>query len=242
MIRVSPDVDALNRSAAAFLAERARDAVDARGQFSLVLSGGQTPRRLYELLAGDAFRDRLPWTQTHVFWGDERCVAPNDPRSNERTAREALLNYVPIPPTQVYPMRCSESPRASAEQYESVLRSFFKARKPRFDLVLLGLGENGHTASLFPQTPVLEERERWVVDLMVEEQDLHRLTFTVPIINQAAAVVFLVTGTSKARVLHAVLEGPSDPRRLPAQLIHPSDGELFWFVDQEAAVLLKRVA
>lgn len=242
MIRVFPDVDVLHRSAAAFLAEQARKSVDAHGQFNLVLSGGQTPRKLYELLAGDAFRDRFPWTQTHVFWGDERCVPSDDPRSNERMARETLLNHVPIPPTQIHPMRCSESPRASAEQYESLLRALFKSGTPRFDLVLLGLGENGHTASLFPHTSALQELERWVIDLLVKEQGLHRLTFTAPIINQAAAVVFLVAGTSKARVLHEVLEGPSDPRRLPAQLIQPTEGELFWFVDHEAAVLLKRVA
>jgi 6-phosphogluconolactonase len=240
MIQVLPDVDALDWSAATFLAERARKSSDAQGQFSLVISGGQTPRGLYELLAGDAFRDRLPWTQMHVFWGDERCVPTDDPRSNERMAREALLNHVPIPPIQIHPIRCAKGPPEAARQYETLLRTFFRGLEPRFDLVLLGLGENGHTASLFPRTPVLEERERWVVDILVEGEDLHRLTFTAPIINQAASVVFLVTGSAKAHVLHEVLEGPFDPHRLPAQLIRPTHGELIWLVDKEAAALLRK--
>jgi len=240
MIQVFPDVDSLNRSAATLLAERARNSVSARGQFSLVLSGGQTPRRLYELLAEDAFRGQLPWAHVHVFWGDERCAPSDDPRSNERMARDALLSHVPIPPTQIHPMRCAQGPPEAARQYETLLRTFFSGLEPRFDLVLLGLGENGHTASLFPRTPVLEERERWVVDILVEGQDLHRLTFTAPIINRAAIVVFLVTGSSKAHVLHEVLEGPSDPHRLPAQLIRPADGELLWLVDREAAALLRK--
>jgi 6-phosphogluconolactonase len=242
MIQAFPDVEALAHSVAELLCDRARESVRERGQFSLVLSGGQTPRRLYGLLAGEEFRGQLPWSRTHVFWGDERCVPPGDARSNELMVREALLNHVPIPPSHIHPMRCSQPPGASATQYESDLRVFFVGKEPQFDLVLLGLGENGHTASLFPHTPAVGERDRWVVDLYVEDQGFHRLTLTAPLINRARMIVFLVTGRSKARVLREVLEGPSEPQNLPAQLIRPASGELLWCVDREAAALLRNPA
>ncbi|MGA9364034.1 MAG: 6-phosphogluconolactonase [Bacteroidota bacterium] len=241
MIQVLPDLEAVSRAAAELLVNQAREAIRDRGQFSLVLSGGHTPRRLYELLSSDPFRDQISWERVHIFWTDERCVPPDDPRSNERMARRSLLDHVPIPPLQIHPIHCTQRVRDAAVEYESLLRTFFKDGAPRFDFVLLGLGEDGHTASLFPNTNVLEERERWVAGLYVDEQDLHRITLTVPIINQAAVVAFLVSGASKARILHEVLEGPSDPHRLPAQFIRPISGKLIWLVDEESAMLLKHI-
>jgi 6-phosphogluconolactonase len=242
MIWIYDDQKALSHAAAGLFVQQARQAVQAQDRFSVVLSGGHTPRRTYELLAQPPFRDQVPWAQVHVFWGDERCVPPDDARSNERMLRKALLDHVPVPPAQIHPIPCVQAPREAAEQYEAVLHDFFAGQPPRFDLIFLGLGENGHTASLFPNTPVLEEQKRWVAEVYVAEQDLYRVTLTAPIINQAAAVAFLVAGTAKARVLRAVLQGPSDPHRLPAQLIQPAQGALQWLVDQEAGSLVSREA
>lgn len=238
MIQVHPDAESLSRAAAELFAGEARRAVAARGRFAVALSGGDTPRRTYQLLARPPWRDEVPWARVHVFWGDERCVPPEDPRSNERMAREALLDHVPLPSEQIHPIRCPADPRGAAARYESVLRDFFGSNPPRFDLIFLGLGENGHTASLFPDTPVLEEQARWVAEVYVSEQDLYRITLTAPLINRGAMVAFLVTGAGKAEVLRKVLEGPEEPRRLPARLIRPAGGEVRWLVDREAGRLV----
>lgn len=238
MIEVYPDLEALSRAAAALLVKQANLAVAARGRFSVALSGGATPRRTYELLAAPPWVDQAPWGRVHVFWGDERCVPLGDPRSNARLAKEAWLDHVPIPGDQIHPLDCTRDPAATARQYEAQLRGFFAGQPPRLDLVLLGLGDNGHTASLFPGTTVLAERERWAAEVSVAGQDFHRITLTAPIINQAAMVVFLVAGKSKAGVLREVLHGPRDPARLPAQLIQPQNGDLLWLTDLEAAAQL----
>ena len=242
MIEIYSDLETLSAAAAQLFAEQAERAVAARGRFSVALAGGSTPRRTYELLARPPLGERMPWAKVHVFWGDERCVPADDPRSNYRMARQALLDHVPIPPEQIHPMPGSQEPRAAAERYEILLRSFFGEQPPRFDVVLLGLGENGHTASLFPGTPVLEERQRWVAEVYVAEQDLFRISLTAPFLNQAGVVAFLVAGAGKAAVLREILEGPHDPTRLPAQLIRPKHGELRWLVDQAAANLVSKEA
>ena len=235
MIRIFDDPESLSRGAAEFFIDTARDAVAARGRFSVALSGGSTPRRTYETLARPSFRDRVDWARAHIFWGDERCVDPEDSRSNARLAREALLRHLPVPAGQVHPMDCLPDPREAARRYEALLQNFFAGGEPRFDLILLGLGEDGHTASLFPGAPVLAEAARWVAEVYVPEQDLHRLTLTAPFINQAATVAFLVAGAAKAAVVREVIAGPRDPRRLPAQLIQPEPGELHWLLDKAAA-------
>jgi 6-phosphogluconolactonase len=242
MMRIYPNLESLSDAAAQLFAEQAKRAIDARGRFSVALSGGSTPSRTYELLAQPPFRDQVQWATVHVFWGDERCVPVDDPRSNYRMARQALLDHVPIPPVQIHPIPYSREPREAAARYETVLRGFFGERQPRFDMVFLGLGANGHTASLFPGMPVLEERQRWVAEVYVAEQDLYRVTLTVPLLNQAGIVAFLVAGAAKAAVLHEVLEGSQDPTRLPAQLIRPNDGALYWLVDQTVASLLPHEA
>ena len=238
MIQVYPDPESLSRAAAALLVTQANLAVAARGRFSVALSGGTTPRRTYELLAAPPWVDQGPWGRVHVFWGDERCVPLTDPRSNARLAKEAWLDRVPIPADQIHPLNCARDPADAARQYEAQLREFFAGQPPRLDLVLLGLGDDGHTASLFPGAPVLKEGERWAAAVCLAEPDLHRVTLTAPLINQAAMVAFLVAGKSKAGVLREVLHGPYDPERLPAQLIQPQPGKLFWLTDQEAAALV----
>ena len=236
MIKVYPDLESMSQAASALLIEQASRAVAARGRFCVALSGGSTPRRTYELLAGRPFKEQAPWHRMHIFWGDERCVPLDDPRSNARMAKEAWLDRVPIPASQIHPMHCAGAPAETARQYEAHLRQFFTGHPSSLDLVLLGLGDNGHTASLFPGTPVLKETERWVSEVYVAEQDLYRVTLTAPFINRAAVVAFLVAGEAKAEVVWQILRGPRDPDRLPAQLIDPHPGELLWLTDLKAAV------
>ena len=238
MIRVYTDPEALSRAAAELFVLEARRAVASRGRFVVLLAGGETPGRTYELLATPPFRGRVPWPAVHIFWGDERCVPPDDSRSNSRTARRALLDHVPVPPAQIHPIPCNDSPRKAAGEYEQLLRSFFPSGVPRFDLVFLGLGENGHTASLFPGAAALRARKRWVSEVYVAQEGLYRVTLTAPAINQAALIAFLVTGAAKAPVLKDVLEGSPHPLLLPARLIKLAEGELLWMVDREAARLL----
>ncbi len=225
--------------AAEMVVQLADQEASSMGRVTLALSGGSTPRALYALLAGDHFRSRVPWPRVHVFWGDERCVPPDHSESNYRMAREALLDVVPIPAQNIHrmPGEGKDHARAAAD-YEQTLKAFFRVPEgewPRFDLILLGMGEDGHTASLFPGTAALMEHERWVTANYVEKLGTYRLTLTVPVINHAANVVFLVSGESKASVLREVLEGKAQPQRLPSQLVGPEEGRLVFIVDQAAA-------
>jgi 6-phosphogluconolactonase len=235
MIRVFNDHEALSQAAAELFTVQSRQADLTCGRFSVALSGGETPRRMYEILSENPYRRRIHWDEVHVFWSDERCVPPDDPRSNARMAHQELLNRVPIPPENIHPMMCDLSPQQAAIQYENELRAFFSTQNPNFHLVLLGLGENGHTASLFPHTPVLNQTEKWVSDVYVKELDMYRLTFTAQFINQASQVVFLVSGAEKAQVLEEVLEGAYQPHHLPAQLIRPNGNHPTWLVDRAAS-------
>lgn len=240
MIRICADLESLSHAAAELFAAEALQAVQDRGRFTVALSGGSTPRRTYELLAREPFGKTVPWQSTHIFWGDERCVPENDPRNNALTARQTLLDHVPVPQKQIHPMVCDRFPQQAAVAYEALLRDFFPDGHPRFDLVLLGLGANGHTASLFPGTAVLEEQQRWVAEVSVADEGLHRLTLTAAAINQAALVVFMVSGSDKAPILRNVLKEAQDPHSIPAQLIKPVDGGLLWLVDRDAARLLRQ--
>ncbi len=223
-------------AAAERFVEHAQTSIHDHGLFTVALSGGKTPRRMYELLATGAFKARLEWSAVHLFFGDERMVPPDHSESNYRLARESLISHVPIPPDNVHQMNGAGEAVTNARLYEVELRSFFSgAERPRFDLVLLGLGKDGHTASLFPGTNALSERHAWVVANWIEEFQSYRLTLTAPAINAAARVEFLVTGADKAQALAAVLEGPSDPEHLPAQLIKPQSGSVSWLVDTQAA-------
>jgi len=241
-LRVYPDLETLSEAAArVFVAEAAR-AGAARGRFAAALSGGSTPRRTYEFLAAPPFRDRVDWPQVHLFWGDERGVPPEDPRSNYRLAREALVRRVPIPPGNIHPIPAYPSVEEGARAYEAELQAFFAGGPPCFDLVFLGLGADGHTASLFPGGPLWREETRWVAPVAGTGPGVSRVTLTPQIFNQAGQVVFLVSGADKAAILQKVLEGPRDPVRLPAQLIRPESGEILWLVDREAAAALTNVS
>jgi 6-phosphogluconolactonase len=240
---IEADADALSRAAANEWVRAANAAVQAKGMFTVALSGGTTPQRLYSLLVDEAtLRAAVPWDKTRVFWGDERHVPPDHADSNYRMANEAMLSKAPIASTRVHRIK-SELADASraANEYEQTLRECFNlvpGQFPRFDLVLLGLGPDGHTASLFPDTAALQERRRLVVANWVEKFASYRLTLTLPVLNNAACVIFLVSGEEKAQTLGAVLEEEAPSAPLPAQLIRPTQGRLVWLVDRAAARLL----
>jgi 6-phosphogluconolactonase len=238
MIRVLADPEALGLEAARIFVQQAQFSVNRRGRFCAALSGGHTPGCLYELLAGPPFLDKVPWDRTHIFWGDERCVPADDKKNNAFMARQALLDHVPVPPNQIHPILCHGAPAKSAGQYRDLLHDFYAGGPPVFDLVLLGLGENGHTASLFPYDEILKDQDAWTSSVYVQEQNMYRVTLMPAVINRARLVVFLVSGDSKASVLKEVVADASDPFRLPAQLIRPESGELVWLADKAAAALL----
>jgi 6-phosphogluconolactonase len=235
MIQIYMDLEELSQAAARLFVGLADQAFSSRGHFSVALSGGNTPRRLYEILATPPLLGLVRWEAVHVFWGDERCVAPNDPRSNALMANQALLDHVPVARDHIHPIQGNLPSHQAAAQYEAELRDFFSSQPPFMDLVLLGLGDNAHTASLFPHTLVLNEKERWAAEVYIDEQDMYRVTLTAPFINQAAQVIFLVSGAEKAHPLQQVLEGPYQPDELPAQLIHPNGAQPIWLVDKAAS-------
>lgn len=235
----------LSRAAADEFVRLSDEAVKARGLFAVALAGGSTPKMLYSLLATDAYRSRAPWEKIHFFWGDERHVPPDHKDSNFRMTQETMLSKVTVPAANVHRVK-SENPdaRKAATEYENELRGFFTAHKllanglPRFDLVLLGMGPDGHTASLFPGTHAVRERERWVAAPWVDKFQTYRITLTPPVINNAACILFFVSGEEKAETLRAVLEGTEESDRYPSQIIRPTSGALRWLVDRAAARLL----
>ena len=244
-IQIVADDKAMSRTAAETLIEHMLKSLQSRDFYSIALSGGSTPRRLYTLLADDAdLHEKIPWERIHFFWGDERHVPPDHPDSNYRMAFEAMLSRVPIPSTNIHRIR-AENPDASkaAEDYIRDIHRFFgitNGEIPRFNCVLLGMGSDGHTASLFPDSPALGEKKRLVVADRVEKFDSFRITLTVPVLNNADLILFLVSGAEKADALKTVLEGDTAPDRYPARFIHPSRGALIWFLDRSAASSLTR--
>ena len=225
--------------AADFVAKRI-EAVQGLGRpCSLALSGGSTPEATYRALAAHVGQHKPDWGRVRIFWGDERCVPPDDPASNYRMARLSMLDELPIPDAHVFRMACEDDPETGAAAYESTLRDQFgKVELPRFDLILLGLGPEGHTASLFPGSSALESRGRWVKANYVKNKRAWRMTLSMEVINAAAAVAFLVQGEEKADILRRVVKGGEDARSLPAAHIQPVSGELHWFVDAAAAAAL----
>src|SRR5213593_296194 len=243
-VTVVPDPDALADAAARLIAEAAADAIEARGRFMWALAGGETPRATYARLALPPFRERVDWRRVWVFFGDERAVPPDHPDSNYRMAHETLLGKVPIPAAQVLRIRCeAEDHEVAAAEYAGALVTAFGTRRgelPRFDLVLLGMGVDGHTASLFPGSPVVREVFRMVAAVHVAAASIpQRLTLTLPVLNAAARVVFLVAGAEKAKVVKAVL---GERATLPAAMVRPADGELVWLLDRAAAAQLSPAA
>jgi 6-phosphogluconolactonase len=232
------------KEAANRILERCQHVLKEGRPFRIVLSGGSTPRRLYQFLVKDPFRSRLPWDRIHFFWGDERSVAPDHPDSNYRMVRESLFDRLQIPEANIHRMKGETSdPHSAARDYERRIREHFglspDGPPPCFDVVLLGMGTDGHTASLFPKTQALRETQRWVVANFVPKLEAFRLTLTSVLLNQAASVLFLVTGADKADTLAAVIEGPSKPEDLPSQLICPVRGELLWLMDKDASRSLR---
>jgi 6-phosphogluconolactonase len=221
----------------------ASEAVAARGRARIAISGGSTPKAAFALLADPSqpWRDQMPWDRLDLYWVDERCVPPGHPDSNYTMTREAMLDHVPLPAAQIHRMEGELEPHVAADRYESELRNNFRlegAELPAFDLVALGMGPDGHTASLFPHTPALNEINRLVVANHVAQKDAWRVTLTSPVINNARSVFFLIAGQDKAQILNEVFTGPSDPERLPSQLIMPASGILSLILDTTAAALL----
>lgn len=239
MLQIFEDKAQLSTAAATLFAKLAREAVQQRGRFTVALTGGSSPDLLYTLLTQSPYAEQVPWDKTYIFWGDERWVPLTDERSNARMAQETLLGKVPVPAEQIFPMWAEDtSPEDFAARYEETLRQHFGNGEPRFDSILLGMGDDGHTASLFPNTAVLQERAHWVRAYYLEPQAMHRVTLTAPLINQARVVCFLAFGDKKAPALHQVLEGDRNPEKYPAQLIQAESGEVLWFVDKSAAAKL----
>jgi 6-phosphogluconolactonase len=234
-LRVYNDARELSEAAARMFVEEARRRIDESGRFAVALAGGSTPKVTYEILAREyGGPEDLDWSKVHAFFGDERSVPPDHEDSNYRMAREALLSHVPV--GSVHRMRGEMEPREAAALYEKELEEFFGG-PPVLDLVLLGIGEDGHTASLFPDTPALDARDRWAVENPVEKLNTTRLTLTVPAVDAARKVAFLVAGEGKAEALEEILEGDANPHKYPAKLVRPG-AELAWMVDRAAARLL----
>lgn len=238
MIRLFADSQSLAEGAADFFVEQAIKAVKARRCFSVLLAGGETPRQMYQMLADTHYINRVPWAHIHFFWGDERCVPFKDERSNARMAHDALLDELPLLPEQIHHFPFGLAPQAAAEAYQIELENFFGGGQPCFDLALLGLGEDGHTASLFPGTDALQEEKRWTAVVHKPGEDFSRVTLTAPILNQVRATLFLVTGIRKAQVVREILGNAPLPGKYPVQLIHPESGDVQWFIDGDAASLL----
>lgn len=241
MMHVFENADALLPALADFVVTEAKRSIEKQGRFSFVLSGGSSPKKLYELLASEQYRRKVEWERVFFFFGDERYVPATHADSNFRMSKEALFDPLKIADRQIFRMNTDLSPAAGAQAYEKDVRAFFSGKPVRFDLVLLGLGDNSHTASLFPHTPVLHEKNALVKEAYVEEVKMFRITLTAPCINQAANIAFLVYGASKAEAVRHILEDDRNIEEYPAQLIQPRDGEVHWFLDKGAAARLEKV-
>ena len=236
---ISADADALAREAAQRFVAAASAAIAARGRFTVALSGGSTPKALFALLAEAPYRDQIAWGNVHLFWGDERCVPPTDEQSNYRMTRETLIDKVALPAAQIHRIPAEDpEPTRAARAYATTLRQIFTLGDdefPTFDLIHLGLGPEGHTASLFPGSPALEETRALVAAPYVEKLSAHRITLTPPVINAAREVQFLVAGAGKAAIVGQILHAQHDPNELPAQIVAPRPGKLVWLLDEAAA-------
>lgn len=233
-IRVLPDLNGIAHAAAERIVQSSRAGIARSGEFSMALSGGSTPRALYSLLASDEFFHQIEWGKVQFYFGDERCVPPDSDESNYRMARESLFDHAPIPAANIHRIHGEMPPEAAAEEYDKLLAE----RCPNgMDLTLLGMGPDGHTASLFPYSPALNEKERLCVANWVEKFKTWRVTMTVPYLNRSGEVLILAGGAEKKARLQEVLEGPRDPERLPIQLITPDSGRLIWLMDVAAAAM-----
>lgn len=239
-LHVAKDAQQLSENLAAWLSNYIQSVLQTKERFTFVLSGGNTPKALYTLLAKAPYRDMIEWQKLHFFWGDERAVPFEDARNNAKMAFDVLLNHVPVLAGNIHPMLTDRDPKVAAKEYEATLHQYFKGEETTFDLVLLGMGDDGHTLSLFPGTPIIHEKKKWADAFFLEAQDMYRITLTAPVVNQSACIVFLATGDNKAMTLHEVIEGAYNVDKFPSQIIKPVNGELHWFVDEAAAAALDR--
>ena len=238
-IRTFSDKEKLTYAAADYIVKVAYESVVSHGRFTFALSGGTTPGKLYGLLATEAYLRQIDWERVEIFWSDERCVPPNDAESNYRLAQEVMLSKLPLSASQIHRMPADEADRdAAAEKYSKEMQRVFREALPRFDLIQLGMGPEGHTASLFPHQPSLHEQLRQVLPVTVPKPPPDRLTFTPPVLNAAKHILFLVKGGEKADAIQAVLEGHYQPDEYPAQIVRPTQGEVTWMLDNAAAAKL----
>ncbi|MFI5154933.1 MAG: 6-phosphogluconolactonase [Chitinophagales bacterium] len=229
----------MSAAAASWICSLIGDTLKRKKRFSIVLSGGNTPKSVYQLFASSPLRESIEWNRLDFFWGDERFVPFEDERNNARMAYDMLLNHIQVSANQVHPMRTDIPPNASVAHYEKILKDYFEETRDKgFDLVLLGMGDDGHTLSLFPGTAVVHEEKAWVSAFFLESQDMFRITLTKHLVNLSAQVLFMTTGHGKSHALKEVIEGKYKPDLYPAQVIFPLDGELHWFVDKAAAAEL----
>ncbi len=239
-VRVFPDLEALSRGAADYFVARIKERAEQKSRFAVAISGGSTPKRLYSLLRASPYRDAIPWDQVHFFWADERCVPPDHPESNYKLAFDTFLSLVPAPESNLHRVSGELSPATAALAYEDDLRNFFgDPRFPKFDLIILGVGADGHTASLFPGSPSLRETARLALPVYLERPQQDRVTLTLPVLDQASKLLFLASGRVKAPIVSQILES-DNAKRYPAGLVRPVEGEVIWFIDREAARELRR--
>lgn len=234
-VHIFKDSEALSEAVAEWIAVTIRETLQKQDRFTIALSGGSTPQRLHKILAASPYKERIDWSKLHIFWGDERDVPFEDSRNNAKMAYDTLLNFVPVPAAQIHVMRTDIAPEQSALEYEKTLHQYFDGTSDSFDLVLLGMGDDGHTLSLFPGTDVVHEEKAWTSSFFLKAQDMYRITLTKSIVNRATRVAFLTAGSGKAHALKEVLKGAYNPDLYPSQEIKPVTGELHWFVDEAAA-------
>ena len=233
-ITIWKDAEALSFAAAHFFVAECHRCIAKKGKFVVALSGGNTPKRFYQILASHDFSRNIPWEKVFLFWSDERFVAHTDKESNYRMVKENLLDHIPIPEKNIFPVPVNDTAKKSASGYEKTIGHFFKNKKNVFDWLLLGIGDDGHTASLFPGTDILKEKKILVKEVWVEQKKSWRISFTLPLINKAAQVIFLVAGKDKAAVIADILNHKKIKPALPAQLIKPVKGTIYWMLDEEA--------
>ena len=250
-LHVYKDAEQLSQAVAKWMSDLIAETLKVNDRFTIALSGGSTPKLLHKILAAEPYKDQIDWSKLHIFWGDERAVPFEDSRNNAKMAYDTLLNFVSVPASQIHVMRTDIAPEAAALEYEKILHQYFDAvpgnsggANPAilpnsFDLVLLGMGDDGHTLSLFPGTDIVHEEKAWAKAFFLPAQDMYRITLTKTIANRAAHIAFLTTGPGKAHALKEVLKGAYNPDLYPSQEIKPVHGELHWFVDEAAAAQLK---
>jgi 6-phosphogluconolactonase len=244
-LHVYADANQLSQAAAQWITDLISTTLKKRDRFTIALSGGSTPKALHRLLAAPPYKNQIDWSKMHIFWGDERAVPFEDDRNNAKMAYETLLNFVTVPASQIHVMRTDIGPDESAAEYEKVLHQYFDSTPGAsslpnsFDLVLLGMGDDGHTLSLFPGMPIVHEEKAWAKAFWLPAQDMYRITLTKTIVNKAAHIAFMTTGPGKAHALKEVLKGAYNPDLYPSQEIKPAGGDLHWFVDEAAAAQLK---